>query len=68
MSSRHLPVVQVYLAQWRQTRVAVKMLAMDLEDNGPANSVTETGISFSNPVMRDLMLVSLLKGVVIRGP
>jgi hypothetical protein len=53
--------VQVYLALWRQTRVAVKMFTKDPETLVPSNLATEIELSYSNPGMHDLRLVSLPK-------
>ncbi len=48
--------MQVYLAWWHETSVAVKLLLHT--GMGDAEAITDQALSLSNPVMRSLQMVT----------
>ncbi len=49
--------LKVYLATWRQTLVAVKLLLDTATSMGNIEATTQAVLSLSNPVMRSLKQV-----------
>jgi hypothetical protein len=66
VSVRTLPL-QVFLATWHETLVAVKLLMSTSLGMGNVEAAAETVLSQSNPVMRNLKQVGATQRVQLGG-
>ncbi len=53
-------LLQVFLATWKETQVAVKLLAQAGDSVGERSSSVEGRLSLSNPMLANLQKVRLL--------
>ncbi len=51
--------MQVYLAWWHETLVAVKLLVKTGAELADAEAITDQALSLSNPIMCNLQMVTM---------